>query len=106
MPSDSRLAGPVLFDDEFLELIGSKITPRAAPTMRASITTPELRKHFYANWESHIKPGFSVLWSGRPIPVPFEFLNLADRRRRLAQARPSVTLAKYVLSVNAKNTHH
>ena len=97
-----------MLDDEFLELIGSKITARAAPTMRASITTPELRKHFYPDWERHIKPKFNDVpsWSGHPMLGPFGFINLADRRRPLTQAPPSVTLDKYVLSVNARNTHH
>ncbi len=97
-----------MFDDEFLNLIGSKITPRAASTMRASITTPELRKHFYPDWEKHIKPKFDDVPSclDHPMPVPFGFINLADRRRPLAQASPSATLDKYVPAVNARNTHH
>ena len=37
VPGDSCLAGPVLFDDEFLDLIGSKIRPPPAPTSLLSL---------------------------------------------------------------------
>ena len=98
MPGSSHLAGPVLFEDEFWELVASKITPGAAPTMRAGITKPNLRRYFHEVWENKIKTVFNEAWPGYPTPVPFEFMNPADRRRRLVEGPPSITFTQYVLS--------
>ncbi len=65
-----------------------------------------MRKHSFDEWKDTIKPRFSEFWEGYVTEVPFPFINLRNRRRRLARGTPYITLTKYVLAVNSRNSHH
>ena len=91
-----------MFDDKFFNLVGTKIVPGAAPTIRPSITIAKLREHFKNTWERYIKPSFDESWPDYDMVVPFEFINVAARRRPLAEI-PLITFHKYVLAVYVMN---
>ena len=55
VPGDSVLAGPVLLDHKFLDLVENKIRARATAAMRNTITRQKLWQAFGGWWENQIK---------------------------------------------------
>ena len=94
MPGDSRLAGPVLIDDEFLGLVEQKIRARSTLAMQASITKSKVRHHFDSLWETEIKRRFSENLEEFVVSIPFEFATPAERRARFGVAAPTIKFTR------------
>jgi hypothetical protein len=86
------LAGPVLLDNKFLDLVKNKIGARATAAVRNTITRQKLWTAFGGWWETEIKTkydgGNRTFFTG----VPFEFMRTDERRTRIGTSAPNLTL--------------
>jgi hypothetical protein len=90
VPGDSRLAGPVLMDEEFMQLAEQKIRARITAAMEAVMTRPNLRAFLGSLWEEEIKRHFNGDSGPFSVEVPLNFMTTAKRRRRLGVHAPQI----------------
>ncbi|KAK3291522.1 uncharacterized protein B0H64DRAFT_435852 [Chaetomium fimeti] len=89
---DSRLAGTILLDDRFFDLVKLKITDRATPSMLDDITSDNMIGQFGRFWESDLKKHYNGTGT-RSVEVPYLFRTWQERSPapRAAGGPPMIT---------------
>jgi hypothetical protein len=92
---DSQLAGTVLLDNRFFNLLKSKVQALGPVQMGRDAFEQNLVKEFHRFWESDIKKGFNGTGE-RGVDVPDIFMTPMERGRRSQDVghQPKVTFTQ------------